>query len=1072
MVSNQLYIFNLRLKCVACNLIENDYICFTLKLRPLIYTCTMKLLLKLPLLTFVVSTSVTFAQTGPGGVGDNTTNVLWLDAHTMGGANGSSVNSWTDYSGNANNATESDPTFQPIYSTGSLNGRNTVEFNGAQYLTTGANALMNNATYIDYYVISEWDNVTSLSIPFNIDYGSSDADAVFAGIVNQNGGIDSYGRKSVTIKRADFSSAVGQNVYQGVYDKGSNEIKAILNFNTDDILVENPLRSTSTHEEFWIGGTNSFGTQHYYTDGRIGEIFVFTTELNSTQQNIVQNYLSAKFGVAAPNDMYTFEGTYGLGVVGIGQDAAATAHTDSQGNGMVRISSPDDLQDGEYLFVGHDDVEVTSFNLNTNVPTVIASSASRFVRQWRAEKTGNLGNITLKFDLDASTNFSGDPNNYRLLIHSSADMSGTIDHIIAGTYNAGEESITFTNVDLNTGDFFTLAGDTPEEIHSITDGGWNTPGTWDCTCIPTAFNEVYIDPGTNVTVDVDANVYGLYVEAGGNLIMNAPFTLNIFDAFEIANTGTIDFTDGKVAMVGNADQGINAFGATVDFHDLEINNSTGSNVDLFSSVYQLNGSLLMEKGHLVIDNSAGGLFVVRSTSPTTSGRIGEIKTGTTISGNVRVERFIPAGNAEWRNLSSPVSNTTLADWDEELFMSGTNFPDGCAYGASGCFHSVKIHTVGVSQDITNINTALIPGRAYEVFVGDDLNTFSGATINVNGQLHPSTGVSVTINHDWNTVGNPFASPILFSSIPKSSQMGKYFYVYDAVTGGYQWYDESSNTSSIPELANGLLASGQGFWTNGSGVLNFQQTHKVDQSATFIRNSEAPDRSIYLTLNEMNSTYSTTISFEESMICLDGFDTIQDVRHLSTGLEKCPTLAIKTSEDLLRKNWINSDIKDKTYDLHSNFLNPGYYTIEAANLNNFNNYRNVMLYDSETKEIVNLKMNPNYTFYAEIGESSRFRVIFSNALELGADAFGTASVDEMTNELTIIQMNNVINLKTTESIENASVILYSSLGQEVIRFDANSLSSGDNLFTVPSEITGVHILSIFENGTRVSKKLVF
>ena len=108
--------------------------------------------------------SIIFAQTGPGGVGNSTTNPLWLDAHTMGGANGADINSWTDYSGNGNDATET--TYVPSYLESALNGRDAINFEGSEILYSGANAALNNATYFNYMFIGEMDNIAGVAYPF------------------------------------------------------------------------------------------------------------------------------------------------------------------------------------------------------------------------------------------------------------------------------------------------------------------------------------------------------------------------------------------------------------------------------------------------------------------------------------------------------------------------------------------------------------------------------------------------------------------------------------------------------------------------------------------------------------------------------------------------------------------------------------------------------------------------------------------------------------------------------------------------------------------------------------------
>ena len=75
-------------------------------------------------------------QTGPGGVGDASTNKIWLtandsaysDAGTTPSTNGGSIQEWHDRSGNGNDATQTTAGSQPTLVTGSMNGQSVVSF--------------------------------------------------------------------------------------------------------------------------------------------------------------------------------------------------------------------------------------------------------------------------------------------------------------------------------------------------------------------------------------------------------------------------------------------------------------------------------------------------------------------------------------------------------------------------------------------------------------------------------------------------------------------------------------------------------------------------------------------------------------------------------------------------------------------------------------------------------------------------------------------------------------------------------------------------------------------------------
>ena len=86
------------------------------------------------------------AQTGPAGIGNSTTNRMWLkaDANVYSNAgttlatNGSLVQQWNDKSGNNINATQGTYGNRPIYQTGIINGKPAIQFTGNTYLDGSA----------------------------------------------------------------------------------------------------------------------------------------------------------------------------------------------------------------------------------------------------------------------------------------------------------------------------------------------------------------------------------------------------------------------------------------------------------------------------------------------------------------------------------------------------------------------------------------------------------------------------------------------------------------------------------------------------------------------------------------------------------------------------------------------------------------------------------------------------------------------------------------------------------------------------------------------------------------------
>src|SRR6056297_2744156 len=80
---------------------------------------------------------VTLSQTGPGGVGNDTTNLLWLRADAISGYNnGDPLDTWIDTSGNQNHG-EQTGTARPTYETNIINGLPAIYFDGVDdYIDT------------------------------------------------------------------------------------------------------------------------------------------------------------------------------------------------------------------------------------------------------------------------------------------------------------------------------------------------------------------------------------------------------------------------------------------------------------------------------------------------------------------------------------------------------------------------------------------------------------------------------------------------------------------------------------------------------------------------------------------------------------------------------------------------------------------------------------------------------------------------------------------------------------------------------------------------------------------------
>ncbi len=1003
--------------------------------------------------------SAPFAQTGAAGVGTNSNNIVWLDAHAMGLSNGAGVSTCTDYSGNGNNFAQISSSLQPIYTTGALNGMPVMTYDGVDdVLTSGAISNLENSN-LTYFIVFQRASLTSQML-ISADYTSNSPKWRTYCNYNSNKVISAH--YSSSIKHINYIDA-------GVPTFISHHITAAntkLYREGSLIGTNNAAYTTPTGlQNIGIGNLPVAGPNNYTLNGFIAEVIIYNSALTDLERIFIENYLGAKYGIAVTTDLYDYEATHQVELIGIGDDGSNT-QTDAMGKGVVQFASPASMGTGEYLIAAHTDIALSDFN-TTDLPATLPTH-QRWNRTWRVDETGDVGAITLTFHLTGGNAFA-ETSSYRLLVDTDGTFSDATPS--SGTYDSGTQTVAFT-VDLADGDYFTLAGiEQNLEIHSVASTDWSDPNTWDCVCVPTANDQVYIDPFNNVTVDVDADCEYLSVEPNATLTMNTPVNLNIYTDWDII--GNLDFTDGSVSMIGSVAQYIDAGGESVELNDLILDNTSPDEVTIYEATYTLNGTLSPNNGSLVLDGGSANTFIVNSTSATTGGRIGPLINSFSISGDFTVRRSLAAGNSDWRNLCSPVIGATFDDWDPDLAMSGPGMPDGCAIDSVGyCFRSVLWHENSISNPVNNSTDEISNTRGYEVYVGDDLVSFSGTTLSQLGTLNTASDVVKSVNTGWWLIGNPYASPITFSSIQKTSQVGDYFYVFDAATGSYQWYDGSSNTSSVPEItAEGLIAIGQAVWVkvSSAGSLTFKQSDKTASDATFIRANDGADHAFYLTLSEDNSTYSCKMAIEANEATIDGFDESIDIENLSTGREKAPSLGVQLENEVLRKNYIADDSRSKSFDIYTKILNQGYYTISSENIGSVEEYSAVQLFDKQTGIFYDLKKGEIATFYSETGEFNRFVLILTNE-----EIEGAASIENYDiSDISITQMDNVLNIQVEGHSEgNVEVSLVNSLGQKVDFIKQLNLVNGSNIVELPEDLRGFYIFTITNSsGELISKKLV-
>ncbi len=417
--------------------------------------------------TYTIVDSGNFGFIGPGGVGGNTNNVLWVRPEELDVvADGTDITSWTDNSSYNNDLTQANTSFTPRYYNSVVNGFPTVRFEQS-------NGRLVNSTFNSFpstEITTLFVNRNSDSADGMISYASSASDneflffrseslTVFRGSPTSNSGV-AFNDNAFNIGSVLWQSSGGA---VNVWKNGTNSFSGTLASGTS--ITSNGSLALAGEQD----GINSSFDASQSHEGDFAEVIIYNVVLSEVQNLIVQNYLAAKYGLTlSANDIYVQDnvanGNYDYEVAGIGRISSSDLHLDAQGSGIVRINNPQDLDDEEFLFWGHDNSDLRA--TSTNVPLGVSR---RWERVWRVSEANrsavsvDVGSVDISFDLTNQGNVT--PSNLVLLIDADGDFSSGAAQV-TGAIDDGGNIYRFANVaGLTDGMRFTLAttnaSDTP-----------------------------------------------------------------------------------------------------------------------------------------------------------------------------------------------------------------------------------------------------------------------------------------------------------------------------------------------------------------------------------------------------------------------------------------------------------------------------------------------------------------------------------------------------------------------------------------------------------------------------------
>ncbi len=796
--------------------------------------------------TYVSLTSLAQSQTGPGGVGTSTNLHVWLDASQLTLSNGDPVANWTDISGNGNNFTQFDVSRQPSFSqTGLINDRPAVSFTSDVISSTAISAL--NTDVLSYFIV--YRNQSSL--PSGNNFGmilstrSSLNNIEWAYQLKRENNslvrVERYARQSTSafsIAKSDLnntenlSSAIGNGIW-----RGSNDIYGQWN-GAETSSTAGAVSSGFSHVFTNLGAALDAGNNpiRFFT-GDVSEIIIYNSEINSAQEKIIFNNLSAKYNITLGGSViYAHNATHPNEVAGIGRDNVSNQHLSAKGSSIMEVTAGS-LDDGDYLLWGHDEAGLVPQTADAP-DDYIQFLGERFSQVWRVTEVNEVGDLTIVFDM-TGIHF-GFPDDYELLIDADG-VFATGATRISGVLVGDELTFNVLAGQLSNGNFMTIGNSKESYIFSIADDqDWNDPTTWNCTCIPNSSNDfVAIISGHTVNISGNESVGNLEITLGTTLLIGSGASLDVVNGLDVDGTlisntnGTVSFDQGGVCLLSGA--------GTFNLGNMLVDNSTQLTLES-GPTYIISGILTPTSGTIDFNNQP---FLFASSASGTSS-IGVVGGAAIINNadNLSVQRNVNAGIAGYRNLGTPLNLMALRQWDDELFISGPGFPDGCASSSSGCYLSARFWKASTQayEGISDINELISNGSGIEIWLGDNLTSFSATTLTSTGTPNFNVSSNISILSGWNLIANPFMSSINFHNVIRNSgNIGNYFYVFNPNTNAFEWYDAASSTFSSNWTNAGILSSSQGFWVFNNGApssITFNQGSKSFGVDGFFKNEHS------------------------------------------------------------------------------------------------------------------------------------------------------------------------------------------------------------------------------------------
>lgn len=457
---------------------------------------------------------------------------------------------------------------------------------------------------------------------------------------------------------------------------------------------------------------------------------------------------------------------------------------------------------------------------------------------------------------------------------------------------------------------------------------------------------------TNLDIDRD-----LIINAAAKLDAGSGnMTIDIQGHF--TNNGYFNARQGLVNFNGIILQQITS-AATTKFFNQTLNNGAGASV--VSGTFEVEGAYTPTAGNFNI--TAAISYTLLSTAIRTA-RIAQATTGT-VTGPMNIQRFISARAAGYSDISSPVTTTTFADWDNELLLLYDYVPT-TLYPSAWSYDEVIWDFVPVTAATATISQ----GKGFEVYLDSygTYTTFDNTTLDSRGtptigDVNVSSAITFA-NDGWNLIGNPYASFISWDNLfAASTGVNSSILIYDEVILDYALFTTGSAFEIAPH---------QGFWIQANSVtpsVIFTESKKTISSNSLFRSMNIENFSLKLESKERANFFTS-----KTQIVSNTETTFErDIEFRSVPHPLAPKLySINSTDNKYRLS--RHDFEKETLEIPLGFSvgEVGQYSITASSFASIieNEFTCIILNDSKTGVKTELKEDVAYMFNANVSDNER------------------------------------------------------------------------------------------------------